>query len=290
MTGFGEARCQRDGLAACVEVRAVNSRYFKLSTRVCEGYAGLEPLIEAAVRKRVRRGTVQVWVRIDRARRPEDFRINAEVLASYRHQIEALGRQWQLSRSVPLESLLLLPGVVEESPFPTASVAEDWPLIDQLLQAAMDRMDQMRREEGRAMVADLKANCALAASCLERIATRAPQVVENYRARLEERLRSTLAEYQLTLDPADLIREVSLFSERSDISEEVVRLRSHLEQFAAVVDAPDCSGRKLEFLTQEMFREANTLGAKANDVQIARQVVEIKAAIERMREMLQNIE
>ena len=111
-----------------------------------------------------------------------------------------------------------------------------------------------------------------------------------YRTRLGERLSKILAEFSVTLDEADLIREVSIFAERSDISEEIVRLRSHLEQFAAIMTLEESSGRKLEFLTQEMFRETNTIGSKANDVQIARHVIEIKAAIERMREMIQNVE
>jgi uncharacterized protein (TIGR00255 family) len=290
MTGFGEAHCLRDGLAVAVEVRTVNNRYFKLSTRISEGYAGLEPHIEEVIRQRIRRGTVQVSVRVDRARRPEDYRVNVEVLDSYRQQIERLGRQWQIERPVPLESLLMLPGVVEESPVQAVTALEDWPLIREALEAAIERMDQMRLEEGRAMAADLKANCAASASALEEVALRAPKVIEAYRARLQERLKNVLAEFQLTLDPADLIREVSLFGERSDISEEVVRLRSHLDQFRAVIESQEGSGRKLEFLTQEMFREANTIGSKANDVEIARRVIEIKAAIERMREMIQNIE
>jgi uncharacterized protein (TIGR00255 family) len=140
------------------------------------------------------------------------------------------------------------------------------------------------------MAADLKANCTLVSACLENVAQLAPQVVEGYRGRLAERLKTALAEYQITLDPADLIREVSLFGERSDISEEIVRLRSHLDQFVALVESPESSGRKLEFLTQEMFRETNTIGSKANDVEIARQVIEVKAAVERLREMIQNIE
>ncbi len=102
--------------------------------------------------------------------------------------------------------------------------------------------------------------------------------------------RKVLAEFEVTLDPADLIREVSIFAERSDISEEIVRLRSHLEQFDELMEQPESSGRKLEFLTQEMFRETNTIGSKANDVEIARHVIEIKAAIERIREMIQNVE
>ncbi len=290
MTGFGEARCQGDGLSVSVEVRTINSRYFKLLTRISEGYGALEPHVEGVLRKRIRRGTIQVSVRVDRVHRPEEYRIQVEVLNGYRQQIEALGRQWQLDRSVPLESLLLLPGVVEEGTSQSAAALEDWPLIQEALEAALEKMDQMRSDEGRAMAADLKVNSALVASCLEQVARRAPQVVEAYRARLEERLKSVLAEFQITLDPADLIREVSLFGERSDISEEVVRLRSHLDQFLAAVDSPDSSGRKLEFVVQEMFREVNTIGSKANDVEIARHVIEIKAAVERMREMIQNIE
>ena len=140
------------------------------------------------------------------------------------------------------------------------------------------------------MAADLEANARTAAACLDVIQQRGPLVVVAYRARMEERLRKTLADFQIVLDPADLIKEVSLYGERIDISEEIVRLRSHLEQFQGLLDLPESSGRKLEFLTQEMFREANTIGSKANDVEISRQVIEIKAAVERLREMIQNVE
>jgi uncharacterized protein (TIGR00255 family) len=291
MTGFGEARSQREGLAVSVELRTVNSRYLKLSTRVTEGYGSVEPLIESIVRGRIRRGTVQVWVRVSRVRSPEDFRINQQVLSRYRQQIEAVRREWQMpDHSVVLERLLELPGVVEEVEPTSSAAAGDWPAIREALEAAIDNMERMRLQEGQAMAADLKANCDLTAGCLAEIERRAPLVQESYRARLEERLRKALADFQVTLEPADLLREVSLFGERSDISEEVVRLRSHLEQFGEILASPDGSGRKLEFLTQEMFREANTIGSKANDVEIARHVIEIKAAIERVREMIQNIE
>jgi uncharacterized protein (TIGR00255 family) len=115
-------------------------------------------------------------------------------------------------------------------------------------------------------------------------------VIEEYRNRLFDRLKRTLAELDVNLDPSDVIKEVSVFADRSDISEEIVRLRSHLEQFQATMELAESSGRKLDFLTQEMFREANTIGSKANDVEIARHVIEIKTAIERIREMIQNIE
>ena len=290
MTGFGEAHGQRDGLAVAVEIRTINSRFFKLAVRAGEGYGLLEPQIEAIVRKSIRRGTIQINVRVDRAKSPEDFRINSQVLDRYRRQLESLNREWDLSGAVSLESLLLLPGVVEEDAGSSDPPSDDWPLIAETLEGAMENLARMRAEEGHAMAGDLKANCRAAAASLAQIQRRAPIVVDAYRTRLEERLKRTLAEYDVVLDAGDLIREVSLFAERGDISEETVRLQSHLDQFGATMDLPESSGRRLEFLAQEMLRETNTIGSKANDVEIARQVIEIKAAIERIREMVQNIE
>jgi uncharacterized protein (TIGR00255 family) len=290
MTGFGEAHCQRDGMTVSAEVRTINNRYLKLTTRTSEGYAALEPQIEALVRKRIRRGTVQVTVRVDRLRSGEEYRLNVDVLASYRRQIDALCDQWQTGRPVPLESLLLLPGVIAENVAASHDIDEDWPAVSETLQAAIDHMEGMRAEEGRAMAADLRANALAAAASLQEIERRSPLVIETYRVRLAERVQKAIAEFQVTLDPADLLREVSLFADRSDISEEVVRLRSHLEQFDSLLEGPESPGRKLDFLTQEMLREANTIGSKANDVDIARHVIDIKTAIERIREMIQNVE
>lgn len=290
MTGFGEAHAECDGLTVSVEVRTVNNRYLKLSTRTSEAYASLEPQIESLVRERIRRGTVQVTVRAARAHSADNYRIDADVLTSYRRQLERIGGNGQESRPVPLESLLGLPGVIIENTPSVCEATDDWPAIRDTLSSAIDRMDAMRLKEGRAMMADVKANLRSMGTCLAEIQQRAPLVVESYRNRLIERVQKALAEFQVTLDPADLLREVSLFSERSDISEEVVRLRSHLEQFDQLVESPESAGRKLDFLTQEMGRETNTIGAKANDVQIARCVIEIKSAIERIREMIQNVE
>lgn len=295
MTGFGEAHRQAEGIAVAVEVRTINNRYFKITLKCGEGYSLLEPEIESVVRQQIRRGTVQVTLRVDRVRGSEDYQLNQVVLANYRRQLQTVARQWGLAQgeggeAVPLASLLLLPGVVIENPTSPAEAEEEWPLVREALVAAMENLAQMRTDEGRAMAADLRANCQVVAAELTAIEQRAPLVIDAYRGRLTERLQATLAEFAVTLDPADLIREVGLFAERSDISEEIVRLRSHLEQFDAIMELPESSGRKLEFLTQEMFRETNTIGSKANDVQISRHVIEIKAAIERVREMIQNVE
>jgi uncharacterized protein (TIGR00255 family) len=291
MTGFGEAHGQRGGLAVAVEVRTINSRFFKLSVRIEEGYGALEPRIEAVLRKAIRRGTIQVNVRVDRAQSPEDFKINADVLQRYRLQLQSLSGQWGLpEEGVSLESLLTLPGVIDDDAAGAVDAAADWPLIAQTLDEAMENLTRMRAEEGRIMAADLRANCRAAVVSLKEVEQRAPRMVDAYRARLEERLKRILAEHDVVLDPADLIREVSLFAERGDISEEVVRLRSHLNQFDTIMDLAESTGRKLEFLAQEMLRETNTIGSKASDLEIARHVIEIKTVIERIREMIQNIE
>ena len=289
MTGFGEAHRKDASLAVSAEVRTINSRYFKLMIRGGDGYSTLEPQVENLVRQIIKRGTVQVSLRIDRAS-TSDFQFNAAVLSGYRQQLEELRKAWKLTEPIGVEALLALPGVVNPNAAGPLDAAADWPIIRDTLQAAIDGMTIMRTEEGRAMAADLAANCQLVSKELDAIEVRAPRVADSYRTRLTERLTKTLADFQITLDPGDLIREISIYAERSDISEEIVRLRSHLEQFGATLELPESSGRKLEFLTQEMFRETNTIGSKANDVQISRHVIEIKAAIERIREMIQNVE
>ncbi len=290
MTGFGEAHRQQAGLAVTVELRTINSRYFKLVVRCSEGYGQLEPQIEATIREQIKRGTVQVNIRVDRAASPDDFRLNAVVLETYRKQLLALHEAWHLKGEVSAQGLLGLPGVVDDHASGIREVDADWPVLRETLLAAMDHLAKMRSDEGRSMAADLVTNLHVVAAELGHIERRAPQTIDAYRARLEERVKKVLADYEVSLSAADLIREISIFTERSDISEEIVRLRSHLEQFEAIMGHEDSAGRKLEFLTQEMLRETNTIGSKSSDLEIARHVIEIKATIERIREMIQNVE
>ena len=290
MTGHGESRLQEQGLTIAIELRTINSRFIKVSIRSSDGYNSLEPQIEALLRNKIRRGTIQANLRIDRDRPLDDYQVNAAVLDRYRQQLDVLHRRWNVPGSVSLESLLLLPGVVNSDVTVAADVADDWPVIGRALEAAVANLDKMRADEGQAMANDMRANCQVIGGCLQQIKVRAPLVIEAYRKRLEERVGKVLEEYRVSLQPCDLVREVSLFAERSDISEEIVRLESHLEQFDAIMDVPESSGRKLEFLIQEMFRETNTIGSKSYDVEIARLVIDIKTAIERLREMIQNVE
>jgi uncharacterized protein (TIGR00255 family) len=290
MTGHGEGHCEKAGLAAWVELRAVNNRYLKLSLRGGEAYNALESHVEAVVRESIRRGSIQVALRLSRDSNPDDFRLNATALLSYYRQIEAAGQKLHLNDRVRLEMLASLPGVIDETGTHRDHLESDWPAIEGALRAALAKLGQMRSDEGRVMAADLLANASEIRQRLLEIESRAPLVGDGYRTRLAERMRRMLAETSARWEESDLLREVAMFAERSDISEEIVRLKSHLDQFAECLTLPESSGRKLDFITQEMFREANTIGSKASDPEISKYTIDIKAAIERMREMIQNVE
>jgi uncharacterized protein (TIGR00255 family) len=290
MTGFGEARFQSDALSVTIELRAVNNRYLKVSLRAPEPYHLLEPEFEKVIRQQVRRGTVQVHLRCERQYAPQDFRINSVALRSYFAQVRGVCQEMGLAAEAVLGQVLALPGVVPEPGSAPSALEDEWPQFQRVLEAALAKFQAMRREEGRAMADELLQHRAFLVDQLEQIRQRAPGIVEAYRDRLHDRVRKLLEELDVEIDRKELIKEVSIFAERSDIAEEVVRLASHLDQFQEILKEPESPGRKLEFLTQEMFREANTIGSKASDVDISRHVVEIKGTLEKIRELVQNVE
>ena len=293
MTGYGEAHYQSERLSLSIELRALNNRYLKVSVRAPEPYNLLESEFEKVVRRTVRRGTIQIHLRCERQATLQDFRINATALRSYLGQLEALEQELgpgRLGGNSLLGHVLALPGVVREPGNTTLAMTEEWPLLERVLEEALARLQTMRHEEGRAMTEEFLEYRDQIAAQLAQIRQRSPEVVASYRDRLHDRVRSLLAELDIEIDRSELIKEVSIFAERSDIAEEVVRLASHLDQFQEIMNEPESPGRKLEFLTQEMFREANTIGSKASDVAISRHVVEIKGTLEKIRELVQNVE
>lgn len=292
MTGFGEARHQDPRWTIQVEMRTVNNRHFKLSARISDEFASMEGALEQLVRERVKRGTVQVSLRIDRPRRPEDYRLNLVALASYRDQLRALQAEVAAKgeSSFDLAGLLVLPGVVEEVRPAAQAPSEDWPEVARVVERALVALEQSRAQEGRAMADELSALGRAIAEHLGRIAERGPVVVQSYHRRITERVQALVADQGVKVEPENLIREVAILADRCDISEEIVRLRAHLAQYAAIIDEPESSGRRLEFLVQEMGREINTIGAKASDVEISRAVVDVKALLEKIRELVQNVE
>jgi uncharacterized protein (TIGR00255 family) len=292
MTGYGEARYQSDSLTLAIELRALNNRYLKVSVRAADPYHLLEPEFEKVIRRTVRRGTLQVHLRCERQYSPQDFRINTTAVQSYLAQLRSVAAQLGLAdrNEGLLAQVLALPGVVPEPGSQSHDLHEDWPVMERVLQEALGRLQNMRQEEGRAMAQELLQHRDTIAGHLEKIRARIPQVTTGFRDRLYERVRNLLAEHDVEIDRNDLIKEVSIFAERSDIAEEVVRLASHLDQFQEMMNDQESPGRKLEFLSQEMFRETNTIGSKASDIEISRHVVEIKGTLEKIRELVQNIE
>jgi len=290
MTGFGDARHQDDRLAAFVEVRAVNNRYLKVATKCSEAYAALEGDVERIVREAISRGTVTVGIRVDRLSSAEEFVLNEVALTSYWSQLQASAKKLGAPAPAEIGYLLSAPGVVADETRRSVDLQADGEVIRRLLKEALDKLHRFRAEEGRSMEQELAENAKVIAARLQDVSALAPQVVAEFRAKLLERVRQLLRDSGVGVAEADLIREVSIFSERSDINEEITRLRSHLDQFQAFIREPSSTGRKLDFLSQEMNREVNTIGSKANNVPIAHCVVEMKAAIEKMREILQNVE
>lgn len=290
MTGYGAARQQSGDRLVAAEVRTVNNRYLKVALRCPDAYAPIESQIEKLVRERIERGTVNLTLRAESAAGGGKYRIDREVTISYWEQLTSLTDHLNLSPPQGLSSLLPLPGVVSEQALDQINANEEWPLVREVVESALLQLNDFRRREGESMQQELTHHCGVVLSYLDTVAERAPQVVSQYRDRLRERVSQLLKDTDVAVSDDDLIREVSVFADRCDINEEITRLRSHLEQFDECLNSGESTGRKLDFLCQELFREVNTIGSKANNVDIARSVVEMKGTVEKLREIVQNIE
>ena len=289
MTGCGEGIATAGDSTCRVELRTVNNRSFKFSLRTREGFVGLEPRVEALVRQRVRRGTIQMTLDLAGAAATVTRRIDAAQLGAYLDQLEdfCAGHDLELPRSI--SGLLGLPGITADAAAEEAALDRAWPLVAEAVERALTALDAMRRAEGETLAADMRLICGEIAGLVAGIRERVPQAVEQQRVRLLERVSSILAERGVSLAESDVAREIALVADRTDIAEEIVRLASHLAQFDRLL-GEESPGRPLDFLAQELAREANTIASKSADVGIAHAVVELKTRIERLREQVQNLE
>lgn len=287
MTGQGQAHNVADGCRAQVELRSVNNRFLKVMVRCGDMFNAFGPRVEKLVQSGIKRGSVNVNIKIELDALDGVFKLNEAVLRNYQVQFAKLS-----GRDDPQDwtALLALPGVVHDSVADEGTIEQAWPVVQQAVNQAIANINQMRQAEGDAMGRDLGENLNLISTMVQQITLRAPAVGEAYEKRMLDRMRQLLEPHQVQVESADIAREVGLFADRCDISEEIVRLRSHIEQFTASLTDSESQGRKLDFLTQEMFREVNTIGSKANDAEISQCVISVKTAIERIREMVQNIE
>lgn len=285
MTGQGVATVSDENATLTIEIRAVNNRHLKINLRAPDSLIAHESSIEKQIRSAVRRGTINVNIKVMKHSRQDDFTIDTELLQAYQAQLRSLSQT-----SPSLESLLGLPGVVINNVTSESSVASVQTLSNAALQQALGQFNAMRETEGNAIEAVFNQQLDSLKMIVEQIKDRSPVVVTNYQERLTDKINKLLETHDVTLNEGDLAREIGLYADRCDITEEVVRLNSHLEQFRTVMQSATSQGRKLDFITQELFREVNTIGSKANDTTIANSVVEAKTIIERIREQVQNIE
>ncbi|MSN26724.1 MAG: YicC family protein [Geobacter sp.] len=288
MTGYGKGEAASPQGNFTVEIRSVNHRYGEVSVRLPRSFMALENDVKRLVSSVLKRGKIDVFVQWEETAAAGALtQIDLAAARGYYESFSKLADELQLSRDLPISLILSQKGVVKDS---TVSIdeAELQPLLFSAVQSAVVAIDAMRTREGDALEIDLLARRRQISEWTDQIGVRTPQVVAEYRQKLRTRLEQLLEGSEL--DEARLAQEIALMADRSDITEELVRLASHFSQFDEALGLTEQVGRKLDFLMQEMNREVNTIGSKSNDAELTALVVRIKAEMEKMREQVQNVE
>lgn len=291
MTGYGKGMAAEGGYEVTAELKTVNHRFLDIACRLPKALSFLDDVVRGTLQRRLRRGHVDVFLNVKREGASNvALKVDEDLAKAYLQAAAGLEKLSVpgviLSKELGLASLLDLDGVltVEDAGYDEELVRH---LTETALENACDRLSEMRAAEGERLREDLTTHLDAVACLREQILKRAPLVPEDYRKRLNERIQSLLTE---AVDPTRIAQEVALFADRCAIDEELARLESHIAQYRIFLSSRDEIGKKLDFLTQELNREANTIGSKANDAEIARYVVDLKAEIEKLREQVQNVE
>ncbi|HAV61999.1 MAG TPA: YicC family protein [Verrucomicrobiales bacterium] len=290
MTGYGRGAASLVGMKVTVEIGSINRKQSEIVLSMPREIEPLENQVRALLNQSISRGRLNVRIAIDASKSSTAalVRLNTNVARQYLTEIRRLQKDLRVADATfSIDALLRAPGVVELVN-PLEDAAKLWPPIEKALKSALQSLLKMRKAEGVALRKDLVQRIQNIASCTDAIASAAPEVAKRYREALLSRLAA--AELDVAIDDERLLKEIALFADRSDITEELTRLRSHFEQFHHCIKTAEPVGRTLDFLVQEMNREVNTIGSKANDANIAAQVIQIKAELERFREQAQNVE
>ncbi len=290
MTGYGQAQGEINGASYTVEVKSVNNRYFKTIIKLPELFSFLEEDIEKLLRKNLSRGTVNYSLRLRDISANVLFDIDETALQTIMETLSRAGAAAGFKGAFDIGNLLSLPGIVRPATPNEEVTKQTRESVLSISQEAIEQLKQMRVTEGNFLVEELKGHCRAIEKDLEQIRARSAAVVREYMTKLKQRVDTLLAEAKLKLDQETLAREVAIYADRSDISEEIGRMNSHLQQFVQSCQANEQAGRRLDFISQEMLREANTIASKASDCEIARCVVDMKCWIERIKEQVQNVE
>jgi len=292
MTGYGDAQLETPEYSLLVEIKSLNNRFLKTVIRLPEPFSFAEPQIEKIIREELLRGSISYTLHLKFQDEQSGMEVNYGVLQGYLSQLERILtlRGKDAGFHVDAAQVFLLPGVCQPKTYSADQQQQIIHHIEDLTRQALQNLKHMRQEEGVSLRGDLHQNCKKMREHLVVLNELKDKAVQYYRGRLEQRVNMMLADANLKLDEEILTREVTLFAERSDIHEEVSRLTSHLDQFEEICETDGQAGRRLDFLTQEMLREANTIASKSNDANISQHVVEIKVSIDRLKEQVQNIE
>lgn len=289
MTGFGRSEGADDRYRLTVEIRSLNHRSLHWKGRFPSHAQELEAATDAILREHLNRGAIHLSVEISQIEKQPEVAFDEEMALLYKQRLDALAGKLGYDAPPRLEYLLGLPGVVErieEEPEIPTLVA----LYETVLRSAVEMLVEGRRREGRILVDELRSRTGSIQACVERIEERLPLVKKDYQDRLEKRIREFLDTRGHSVEEVDLLREVAIFSEKSDVAEELSRLRTHIEELRRILEEGGPLGRRLDFLGQEMLREINTTGSKSADSELAHLVVEVKAELERIKEQSQNLE
>ena len=290
MTGYGKAEALLAGRKFTIEMKSVNHRFLEISLRLPGMFLSLEGEIKKRVGEQFSRGRIEVNLRMDgdaNAETASRFTLNLPLIRNYHALLCQLKEELHIGDEI---TLAMMAGF-RDAFVPAESVqdpADLWEDISKILAEAIRTLSEMRQKEGESLRRDLVSRLDLIAGCLEGIGSRAPQVVLDYQKRLTDRVKELTG--GLVVDEARLLQEVAIMAEKSDITEEIVRFRSHIDQFTDLMAGEDGAGRKIDFLIQEMGREINTIGSKSGDAEISRSVIEIKSELAKLREQVQNIE
>lgn len=290
MTGFGRGEATVGDLMAVIEISSVNRRQFDCVMTLPRDLSVLEAGLTQLIRTVIRRGYVKVGLRLTNTGQPaqaRDPQLDLSLASSQIHLLRQAGKALGLPDKLDLRDLLKLPEAFTVT-VPVVDAGTAWPVVSEALRKALHALDLMRQREGRVLVRDISRRAQRLGRLVQVVARRAPTLVARHRQLLLKRLRN--ADLPISGDDPGLLREVALYADRCDISEELTRLNSHLEQFHALVGSDVSVGRPLDFLCQECFREINTIGSKAGDAAIIRDVIRFKSELEAVREQAQNIE
>lgn len=290
MTGYGRGGCAQNGFKIAVELSAVNRRQSEISLNLPRQLDMLEAPVRDAINAKIARGRVVVRVSVHAGADQLSARmhINLPLARAYTAELNRLAKQLGLGDRVTLDQLIRAPGVLQTDE-ELVDAEKIWPVIEKALKQALAALVKMREREGAHLAQDLARRIAVMRKAVGKIRNQAPLTVKNYRRQLIERIKNAGLDFPVP-DDERLLREIVLFADRSDISEELTRLQSHFQQFEDCRKSEEPVGRKLDFLAQEMNREINTIGSKANDAAISREVVTLKAELEKFREQAQNVE